>query len=656
MRAHKTSSSQWLLCFGALLATAVIYWPGLAGSFTFDDTPFLLSNPAIRVSSLSLADWANAAMSFPAGAHQGRWLGMLSFAVNHFFTGMDPFWFKLTNLCIHLLNGALLFLALRALFTLHHAAQVDKIPSHGFDTGLVAAALAALWLVLPINLTGVLYVSQRLESLSTTFVFLGLWCYLSARLALWQGRPGATRLWQALMVATGIGVLVKESAVLLPLYAFSVELALTGLRQRDGRWSKPVLILYGSLLLIPLTVGLIWLAGWVGGPRSYGRAFDIPERLMTEGRVLVDYMVWTLTPSLDALTLFHDDIAVSKGLLDPPTTLATLVAIFGLIAIALWKRARYPLFALGMFWFFGGHLLTATVIPLMLAFEHRNYFPSVGLLLAIASLFALERRILNQRLLVLATLCLFSFYAFTTALRSMEWSSALTLSASDAAKRPESSMAQYEYALVLLRSNVNGDPEPMRLMAYQVLERMAANPKADAVHNQLLIVASADRNLPIKDEWWDTLIAKLAARPVSFVDVEALRGLLTCFDLDACPHDTKHLNEAFEAATRHAGGYAKLYSLYGEFAQNYIGNPELAGYATRKAVELSPSDPGLRANLIALLATNGRVKDANRELDVLRSMNRFGILDDRISELEKLLANSPAHENSVDSARQRLNQ
>ena len=78
-----------LILMLATLVTALIYWPGLAGSFVFDDQIFVVSNRAIHASSLDLADWVNAALSFPA-SHQGRWLGMLSFAANHYLTGMDP--------------------------------------------------------------------------------------------------------------------------------------------------------------------------------------------------------------------------------------------------------------------------------------------------------------------------------------------------------------------------------------------------------------------------------------------------------------------------------------------------------------------------------------------------------------------------------------
>lgn len=630
----------FLVLIAAIAVAALIYWPGLSGSFAFDDSVFVVGNQGIRVNSLDFTSWVSAAFSFPAGAHQGRWLGMLSFAVNHYFTGLDPYAFKLTNLAIHLFNGLLVFLALRALFDFYQTQKSTHGERHSrlFNPGLAAASIAALWMVLPINLTGVLYISQRLESLSNTFVFLGLWWYLRARIAHWEGRTGSAPMWAALIVSTAVGVLVKESAILLPLYTFCVELALTRGRDREGRWSRPVLALYGTLLIVPLLGGLIWLTGWISGPRSYGRAFDIPERLMTEGRVLIEYIAWTLAPSLDSLTLFHDDVVISKGLVDPPTTLAALLLIGTLLGLAFWQIPCRPLFSLGIFWYFGGHLLTATVIPLMLVFEHRNYFPSVGLLLAASSIVALEGPRLRWRSVAVITGCVFAFYAFTTALRALEWSSALTLAASDAAKRPDSSAAQYEYARVLLNSTFNGDPKPMRNKAYQILERMALNPRADAVHSQLLIVASSEDGLPIKDQWWESMIHKLQARPVSSVDVAALGGLVKCFDGKICARDINHLRHAFEAATSHPGGYAELLSNYGQFAFNYLNDPALAEKETRLAIQQSPKDSGARGNLVALLIAVGRRDDAAAALDDLRKLNRLGELDEKVGDFETQLS------------------
>lgn len=626
-----------LLLIGAIVATALVYWPGLKGSFAFDDSTFLVSNKALQVTTLNLSDWLAAAMSFPEGSHQGRWLGMLSFAANSYFAGLDPYWFKLTNLGIHLLNGLLLFFALRALFEFHHCSRPTHFDRTTFNPGLAAAALSAIWLVLPINLTGVLYISQRLESMSNTFVFLGLWWYLRARIAHWEGRKGAGGMWAALAVATGLGVLVKESAILLPLYTACAEFAMTRGRDRSGKLSRPLLRLYGGLLLLPLIGGLVWLAGWVGGPRSYGRAFDIPQRLMTEGRVLIDYMAWTLAPSLDALTLYHDDIELSRGLLSPPTTLASFAFITGLLGLAFGLREKRPLFSLGVFWYFGGHLLTATVIPLMLAFEHRNYFPSVGLLLGASALVVLEGPRVRSRVVGFGFVCLFSFYAFTTALRSMEWSSALTLSASDAAKRPNSSAAQYEFARTLLSSTLDGDPEPMRRRAFEVLEPMAMRADADAVHNQLLIVTSKKLGLPVNLEWWESMISKLRAHPPTSVDASATIALLNCYLDKVCTGEIDQLRRAFEAATDHPGGYAQLLTAHGRFALEFLGDKVLAERKYRAAVDQSPTDPDARTQLLLFLVRIGKFDDASKELLALRALNHFGTLDARIAELDELL-------------------
>jgi protein O-mannosyl-transferase len=631
-----------LVMLAALFITTLIYVPGLSGGFALDDSLFLITNTAVHVSTSNLSDWVAAASSFPAGSHQGRWLGMLSFAANYYFTALDPFWLKLTNLGIHLLNGVLLFFALRALVDLSQLIQREKSIQSSSTSSLVAVSIAALWLVLPINLTGVLYVSQRLESLSNTFVFFGLTWYLRARIELWNGRIGATRLWIALVVCTGLGLLVKESAVLLPLYAFFAEFVLTGGRDKLGRSCRSILALYGGLIALPSIVGIIWIASWVNSSRSYARAFDIPQRLMTEGRVLIDYICWTLVPNLDSLTLFHDDIDVSRSLVDPPTTLAALVCIAALIGAALWQRVRRPMFSLGIFWFLGGHLLTATVIPLTLAFEHRNYFPSVGLLLAGASLVALGGAPIRSRTVALGASCLFAFYAFTTAMRAQEWSSPLQLAASDALKRPKSSGAQYEYAHVLLNSTLDGDARAMQLKAFKILEPMAADPNADALHNQLLIVSSSKQGLPIKPEWWESMIYKFRAHPLTSMDVAALNTLLACFDEHVCKTDVNHLRLVFDAAASHDGGYAQLHSAYARFATDYLSDPILAESEHRAAVRQAPTSPGARTYLIRFLITNGRLDEAQTELENLKKINILGSLNTRILEIER----------QIDAARQ----
>ena len=646
----------WMLFGAIMIATTGIYWAGLRGGFVYDDFSFVVGNDGIKVVSGTLREWVIAAMAFPTGAHQGRWLGMLSFGLNHYLSGMDPWWFKASNLAIHLLNGLLVFLALRALFDFHQATRSGTRPA--YDSGMMAAALAGLWLVLPINLTAVLYISQRLESLSSTFVFLGLWFYLRARAQGrsycaaasatafylraraqgWLGPTRTARLWLILIASTFLGVLTKESAILLPLYAALAEFALTGFRQHDGRWNRPILSLYGSLLLVPLVIGLVWLSGWVDGTRSFGRAFDIPQRLMTEARILFQYMQWTLLPNLDALTLYHDDIPVSTRMLAPPATLLSLLGIVSLLGLTLYLRGRKPLLALGVLWYFGGHVLTATVIPLMLAFEHRNYFPSIGLLLALASLMAMESWRMRARTLALTFMALFSFYAFTTAMRTVEWSDPLRLALSEAAKRPNSPSAQYALAIALLNlGSLNSSAHLSGKEAISTLEKARTLPNAGIMFEQLLITIHAKSGLPIEPDWWVAIVHKLKSRPTSASDVRALQQLNACFIEGSCRTELNSLYQAYAAAFLHGKPRAELLSTHAEFAWRLLGDLRTAERDARAAVSTSPKDIELRRRFLILLLQTDRLSQARDEILELRKLNRFGLFDELIDDMETLL-------------------
>src|SRR6185312_1105300 len=114
-------------------------------------------------------------------------------------------------------------------------------------------------------------------------------------------------------------------------------------------------------------------------------------RLLSEARIVAEYIRWTLLPTPDALSFYHDNFRVSQGLLQPWTTLASIVFLSALVTLMLWLRKRQPLAALGIALFFGCQLLTGTILPLELIYEHRNYFASFGLLLAVVPILAAPR-------------------------------------------------------------------------------------------------------------------------------------------------------------------------------------------------------------------------------------------------------------------------
>ena len=620
------------------ILTLAVYWPALQGGYIFDDSIYVVRNTDVHVTSLRTGEWVNAALS-QVGTNQFRAFSMLSFAANYYLTGLDPFWFKLTNVGVHLINGCLLFLVMRELLRLRLAVKGDR-PFHqdGYlRFGFTAATIAGAWLLLPINLTGVAYVSQRMESLANIFVFLGLFWYLRARCRQYSGHGGAAMLWVSLAVCTLLGLGAKESAILLPLYAACVEFAIGRFRNQDGRLSRAVLALYLVVLVLPLIAGLAWISRWDFSAVAHVRTFSIGERLLTEPRVLIDYIHWTLLPNLNSLTFYHDDLRVSHGLMDPPSTLLAIFAVIALLGIAFWQRKARPLFCTGILWFFAGHALTATIIPLELVFEHRNYFPSIGLLLAATSLLAIEPGLRPLPAKIILAAGFISFFAFTTLLRAQEWSHPLRLALAEASKRPDSMRAQYELAHTLILAAGSKENSPLLDESEKILKRTALRPDSGIAPLQALIYLSARNHRAIDPAWWQALIQKVQDHPPAQSDVDVLIFLFHCQLRGDCPTQKQELLDAFVAALTTSGGNVNLMSAYADFAYVELDDKELAERMLREVVATKPNVPVYRANLIKLLILTRQFDAARVDLVSLEALNHAGSLDTMIADLQTQL-------------------
>src|SRR5690606_4731075 len=138
---------------------------------------------------------------------------------------------KLTNLAIHLLNGLGLFWLTRLL--LPRLLQVPSETRKAFDTDFIAAAVAVIWLLHPLNLTGVLYVVQRMTSLSATFVILGLLCYVLARERILRRERGFLLMFVGVAAFGALATFTKENGALLALYIAVIELCAFKFRGPD---------------------------------------------------------------------------------------------------------------------------------------------------------------------------------------------------------------------------------------------------------------------------------------------------------------------------------------------------------------------------------------------------------------------------------------
>ena len=619
-----------LICVLALVAAA--YAGGLGGGFTFDDYPNIVDNTRLHVDwNSGWQAWLAATFSSPS-QQLVRPLAMLGFALNIAATGLDPWWMKLTNIAVHLLNTWLAYALARRLFATGNAADTSR-------QDRIALWVAAIWALNPINLMAVLFVVQRMESLCHAFVFLGLCLYLDGRRLLIEQGKGWLRLLAGLVGCTTVGLLVKESAALLPLYAFCIEWALLHFNGRDGHRDRRIQALYVGVLLLPALLGIAWrLPGLHLEGNFPGRDFGLVERLMTEARVLVDYLRWTLLPDLGQLSLYHDDYPVSRGLLAPASTLWSIVVLAALLGLAWALRRRRPLAALGIAWFFCAHLLTATVIPLELVYEHRNYFASFGLCLALGDALAWAAGKANLRKGAwVAALLLLALYAGLTALRAREWNNPLRFSMTEAAKHPTSPRATYAVARDLIVLSDYRTDSPFLQPALAALDKAMQVRDATPLPAAAAIITANRSGLPVQPHWWRNLQQRLRATPRGPQPRGAIASLVDCERTRRCALPAAEMAAVFDAALSH-GRDPEILNIQGSHALHALRDPTQAVRLWEEAARAAPRVAEYQITLARFYAAANQPALARNHIARLRQLGRFGQYEQTARELERLIA------------------
>lgn len=623
-----------------LVVVALLYWPGMGGGYVFDDFPNIVENSVLHVTPQSgWGHWLAAMFSSPASDLQ-RPLAMLTFAINHALTGLDPYWMKLTNLGIHLLNTTLVFCLARRVL---EAANAGNALRDTTQRNWAALWIAAAWGLNPINLMPVLFIVQRMESLSHTFVFGGLWLYLVGRLRLLRGEPGWLALLAGVIGGTAAGLLAKESAVLLPLYALAIEWAVLSFATREASRDRRLFLLFGTILVLPAMAALAWLLpGALSGRAFAGREFTLGERLMTEARVIIDYAHWTLLPDLGTLSLYHDEYPISRGMLSPPSTALAMLLIAAIIGAMLWLRTRRPLMALGLAWFLSAQLLTATIIPLELVYEHRNYFASLGLCLFVADgLLLWPPASRASRVGLSAAMLLLAFYAGVTTLRAREWSSALRFSASEAAKHPQSPRATYDLARNLIILGDYHPDSPFTAEADAALRHAMGVPNATALPEIAAIMLAARTGRPVEQAWWTQLQDKLRTRPIGPSQTASLAALVECQIKGLCELPPQHMVDSLLAALEQ-GRHPEVLSIYGNYALNVLHDPDLALRLWQDAAARAPSVTQYQVSLAKLFIAAGRPDLAAIHIAKIRKLGRLGQNEALARNLETLESNHRA--------------
>jgi len=601
----------------AIAVSAAAYWSGLQGDFFFDDEPNILQVEALRLQDLSAASLREAIDSGLAGP-AGRPVAQLSFALNHYFSGgFVPFAFKATNLALHGLAGLLtFFLGLRLL-----AAGAPQAPRARLQAA--AAILAAAWLLHPLQLTTVLYAVQRMNGLSALFLFAGLLLHVRGREN--GGMAGAAQVALAWGLFWPLAFFSKETGALFPLFVLAWELVLH--RRATGRldaFARALAVLAGLTFAAAVSYAALPAGRWLWAGYDF-RPFTLPERLLTEGRVIWCYLGLMLLPRLEDFGLHHDDVALSTGLLAPWTTLAAWVGLLALVVLAFRLRRKAPLATFGIAWFFIGHLLESTALPLELMHEHRNYVPLFGILLAFASFLPQALTSPGPRRTLALTLAGFAlaWCGFVTALRAHQFGEETRRSQLEVQHHPESARAHYEAGRALALLDPSADTEgPTYFFARTHFERAGELDAGFKLGWLGLMHLNCRAGQPAEAAWVEALGRRLRETPFGPGDQSLMYTLKEMAIAGALCAGRADIEALFAAARANPAVTppvrAKLHSWLADYLVLGARDAAAATVELDQSLALAPYNPSNRLKRAQLAFLLKDFADARRRLGELR--------------------------------------
>lgn len=422
-----------------LLALVIgVYLPGLQDGFLFDDDPNLqeLATYGGVVDFETFKNFVFNGIASPLG----RPLALVTFLLDDNNWPSNAESFKVTNLKIHLMTGLLLCWASLNLMRLLGRSEAEAV--------WVALLNCAIWMLHPYMLSTTLYVIQRMAQLAALFIFAGITAYLYGRLQIGYGRVKSGYIWMSLslIVFTFLGLLCKENGVLLVLLVLVIEGCLpTTAPKLYWQWRLLFLWLPSLIIFIALLSKIqIGAAPWINRP------FSQWERVLTEPRILWEYLYHLYVPRIEGRGLFQDGYFFSRSLLNPITTLTSIVGLIFLVVAAVKYRKCFPIPCLAILFFLTSHLFESTWLNLELYFEHRNYASAAFLFLPLALGLVKLPRIIDYRLAIFCCILVLSLLAFLTWKRSNLWSNTNRLQYYWAVSTPNSVRAQNQITQVLL--------------------------------------------------------------------------------------------------------------------------------------------------------------------------------------------------------------
>jgi hypothetical protein len=239
---------------------------------------------------------------------------------------------------------------------------------------------------------------------------------------------------------------------------------------------------------------------------------------------------------------------------------------------------------------------------------------------------------------LVAALTLIGYFGITW-LRANEWRDPYRFATSEAAKRPASPRAQYEFARMAVQLTRFRADSPVLPDAWRALENARAVPGSDTLpHQAALILAAQTGTLDAHDAWWGDMETRLRTQPLGSQNLAAIVSLGDCAADDLC-HFPPQAMLGMYAAALSQGPQPTVLASYGKYALHVLDDAVLAERLWTDAVAADPGNAQYRYNLARLYLLKGDVAAARAQRDAL---HRLGAVANRglVADLDARLQGS----------------
>ena len=366
----RQSSIRHLIAIALIAGVALVaYSNTFHVPFHFDDRPNIVENPNVQFTVLT---WDRLERLIKNTYKVTiRVFSYFTFALNYYFGGFNVFGYHLVNFFIHIASGIFLYWFLMLTFNLPSLKE-----KYGPISYKVALFSSLIFISHPIQTQSVTYIVQRMASMAGMFYLLSFILYIKGRLS-----AGVPRVFYfgGTMLSYLLGVFSKENVAILPLFIVLYEFYFFQNFDLSPRGKRILFALIGSLLVLGAFGFVLWGKRYIDLTIEgfQDRPFTMLERVLTQPRVVLYYVTLLVFPHPSRLNLDYD-FPISKTLLNPPTTLISILIIAGLIGYSIWTAKKRSVLSFCILWYFGNLVIESSIFPLEMVYEHRLYLPAVG--------------------------------------------------------------------------------------------------------------------------------------------------------------------------------------------------------------------------------------------------------------------------------------